>query len=38
MPNCVIFPIDHRDIADRNLVAPDIPCGYYWDEGKKEQK
>ena len=28
-PNCWIFPIDARDIADRDLVAsPDVPCGY----------
>jgi hypothetical protein len=28
-PNCWIFPIDARDIADRNLVAPvNVPCGY----------
>ena len=30
MPNCVTFPIDPRDIADRDLVAPDMPCGYFW--------
>jgi len=29
MPNCIIFPIDERDIADRNLIAPpETPCGY----------
>jgi len=27
MPNCVIFPIDCRDIEDRNIVSK-IPCGY----------
>ena len=28
-PNCWVFPIDARDIADRDLVAPaDTPCGY----------
>jgi hypothetical protein len=28
-PICWIFPIDARDIADRNLVAPpDVPCGF----------
>lgn len=30
LPNCCTFPIDARDLADRNLVAPDIPCGYFW--------
>ena len=27
MPNCVIFPIDHRDIKERDIVSK-IPCGY----------
>lgn len=36
MPNCVTFPIDARDIADRDLVAPpDVPCGYFFDEKTK---
>lgn len=26
--NCQTFPIDERDLADRDLVAPDYPCGY----------
>jgi len=30
LPNCCTFPIDARDLADRDLVAPDIPCGYFW--------
>ena len=30
LPNCCSFPIDARDLADRDLVAPDIPCGYSW--------
>jgi len=30
-PNCVNFPIDDRDIADRDLVSPDRTCGYHWD-------
>ena len=29
-PNCCHFPIDERDIADRDLVAPETPCGYSW--------
>jgi hypothetical protein len=33
MPNCRTFPIDPRDLADRDLVAPDIPCGYSWPAG-----
>lgn len=30
LPNCRTFPIDPHDIADRDLVAPETPCGYYW--------
>jgi len=26
--NCRAFPIDERDIADRDLVSPNGPCGY----------
>ena len=33
-PNCCTFPIDPRDLADRNRVAPDIPCGYFWPESQ----
>ena len=31
MPNCVIFPIDHRDIRERNIVSP-TPCGFSFGE------
>lgn len=31
-PNCHKFPIDKRDLADRDLVSPDNPCGYWWDD------
>jgi len=32
MPNCVIFPVDARDIADRDLVAADgVKCGYSFE-------
>jgi hypothetical protein len=27
-PNCSIFPIDERDIRDRDRIMPDVPCGY----------
>ncbi len=30
LPNCCTFPIDPRDIADRDLVAPETRCGYSW--------
>ena len=28
--NCRNFPTDERDIAERDVVAPDTPCGYYF--------
>jgi len=30
-PNCRVFPIDERDIADRDLIRPDTPCGFHFD-------
>jgi hypothetical protein len=29
--NCRIFPIDERDLRDRDLVAPDVPCGFHFN-------
>jgi len=23
-----MFPIDERDIRDRDIISPDIPCGF----------
>jgi len=28
--NCRIFPIDEADLADRDIIAPDTKCGYYF--------
>ncbi len=25
---CRLFPIDERDLLDRNIVSPDHPCGF----------
>ena len=25
---CKIFPIDERDLADRDIISPEVPCGY----------
>lgn len=30
LPNCVNFPIDPRDLADRDRIAPREPCGFSW--------
>jgi len=34
--NCRLFPIDERDLADRDLIVPGIPCGFRF-ERKPEQ-
>jgi hypothetical protein len=26
--NCNLFPIDERDLRDRDIIAPDSPCGF----------
>jgi uncharacterized protein (TIRG00374 family) len=31
-PNCRNFPIDERDLADRDLVSPDKPCGFTFEQ------
>ncbi|HXH27431.1 MAG TPA: hypothetical protein VNL37_00185 [Candidatus Polarisedimenticolia bacterium] len=25
---CHLFPIDERDLRDRDIVSPDVPCGF----------
>ncbi|MCA1808085.1 MAG: hypothetical protein LC725_01240 [Lentisphaerae bacterium] len=30
--NCSRFPLDRRDLADRDLIMPDQPCGYFWQD------
>lgn len=25
---CRMFPIDERDLRDRDIISPDIPCGF----------
>ncbi len=41
-PNCIHFPIDHRDIADRDLLSPYTTCGFWWvredNSGKPSKK
>lgn len=26
--SCRLFPVDHRDLRDRDLLSPDVPCGF----------
>lgn len=33
--NCRFFPIDPRDLADRDLVDPLNPCGYSFSTGRE---
>ncbi len=35
-PNCSNFPIDQRDIDDRDIISPNEPCGFSWAKAKKE--
>ncbi len=35
--NCSMFPIDHRDLADRDKVASQ-PCGFSWSRTEKAPK
>ena len=30
-PNCTIFPLDERDLVDRDRILPHMPCGYYFE-------
>jgi len=29
--NCRVFPIDPRDLADRDRIRPDDPCGFSFE-------
>jgi len=33
--NCSNFPIDQHDLADRNLVSPQVPCGFSWAHAQR---
>lgn len=28
--NCRVFPIDERDLRERDIIMPDTPCGYHF--------
>jgi len=30
--NCRVFPIDERDLADRDMVMPERPCGFRFED------
>jgi hypothetical protein len=31
-PTCHLFPTTVSDLGDRDLILPDRPCGYYFEE------
>ncbi len=33
--NCRIYPVDMRDIRERNMIAPDTKCGYSFKKLRK---
>lgn len=35
-PNCRNFPINNHDLADRDVIMPNQPCGFYWEEHQKK--
>jgi hypothetical protein len=37
-PNCSKFPIDSRDLGDRDIVSPDAPCGFSWALAQKGEQ
>lgn len=34
-PNCSNYPINQKDITDRDAVMPDSPCGFFWPEEER---
>jgi len=30
--NCHVFPLDGRDLAERDLVIPERPCGFHFED------
>jgi hypothetical protein len=35
---CGLFPLDEKDLRERNIVMPEKPCGFYFAEGPSEKK
>jgi hypothetical protein len=32
---CSLFPLDEKDLRERDLVMPDTKCGFYFEDGPK---
>lgn len=30
--NCRIFPLNQRDLSERDIMMPEQPCGYHFDQ------
>lgn len=35
---CRFYPIDERDLAERDLLLPNIPCGFYFKPRSKAEE
>jgi hypothetical protein len=36
-PNCRNFPINEKDLSERDQVLPDRPCGFWFEEKNREE-
>ena len=34
---CSLFPLDEKDLRERNLVMPGTKCGFYFEDGPKPE-
>jgi hypothetical protein len=34
---CSLFPLDEKDLRDRNVVMPGTKCGFYFEDGPKPE-
>jgi hypothetical protein len=34
---CSLFPLDEKDLRDRNVVMPGTKCGFYFEDGPKSE-
>jgi len=34
---CSLFPLDEKDLRDRDIVMPDKKCGFYFDDGPRPE-
>ena len=34
---CSLFPLDEKDLRERNIVMPGTKCGFYFDDGPRPE-